>query len=93
MALTTAAYDRLKIDDSNDGRRLGLEGSLGTGALVVTLVYLMYEALMPQPASATPSGGKEGIVKNGLAINPNLFTWRRDAHITKENSTWRYIAF
>ena len=45
----TAAYDRLQLDDANDGRRLGMEGGMGATALVVTLVYLMYEALLSPP--------------------------------------------
>ena len=79
----TAAYDRLQIDDANDGRRLGLEGGLGTGALVITLVYLLYEALLSPPASAAQASGKESIGNNEINVNPNLLQWKRNAQFSK----------
>ena len=81
-----AAYDRLQLDDANDGRRLGMEGGMGATALVVTLVYLMYEALLSPPASGSQQSGKESVVTNDVSFNPNLTGWRRTANISQQEN-------
>ena len=47
----TASHDRLN-SDNNDGRRLVAEGGIGTSALVITLIYLLYETMLSPPAAA-----------------------------------------
>ena len=47
-----ANIEQLVLDNSNDGRRIGAEGGMVTSAVVVLLVYLLYEAVFAPPASA-----------------------------------------
>lgn len=67
-----ANIEQLVLDNSNDGRRIGAEGGMVTSAVVVLLVYLLYEAVFAPPASAELDAPGEGINTGSHNINPDL---------------------
>lgn len=85
--IPTASYDRLVLDNANDNRRIGTEGGIGAAALVITLIYLLYEAVLSQPASAEPILAGSSIILP--SINPNLHhsEWSRITALTPLKSS------
>ena len=77
----TASHDRLN-SDNNDGRRLVGEGGIGTSALVITLMYLLYETVLSPPAAAETSAPGGSITIPASMLNPELTPWFRDTTLT-----------
>ena len=82
----TASHDRLN-SDNNDGRRLAAEGGIGTSALVITLIYLLYETMLSPPAAAETSAPGGSITIAASMLNPELTPWFRDTTLTPWHSS------
>ena len=72
----TANYDRLKLDGFNDNRRITTEGGIGTSALVIMMVYLLYEAVNAPAASAQEDPTMQSIGVRSVNLGSSSQDWQ-----------------